>query len=176
MRTRFGLLGGVLVLAFGAGIAALAYQAGVSQGAATAATVGSVVVIGGGSWGFGVFGVLFGLFLLFVLARIVIGVTFGAFGRGHGRGSWAHGGYPGRGAWTDAPTGGPAAGGSGAGARSRWGDREAFVAEMHRHLHERDAAAGSAAAGPAAAAGSVAAAPERATDPTTAAPGTPTGA
>jgi hypothetical protein len=166
MRTRFGLLGGVLVLAFGAGIAALAYQAGVSQGAATAATAGSVVVIGGGSWGFGIFGVLFGLFILFVLARIVIGVTFGAFGRGHGRGPWAHGGYPGRGAWTDAPADGPGAGGHGAGsARDHWGDREAFVAAMHRHLHERDAAAGS-----------VAAAPEQPTDPTTPAPGTPTGA
>jgi hypothetical protein len=164
MRTRFGLLGGVLILAFGAGIAALAYQAGVSQGAATAATAGSVVVIGGGSWGFGIFGVLFGLFILFVLARIVIGVTFGAFGRGHGHGPWAHGGYPGRGAWTDASVGGP-----GAGARGHWGDREAFVAEMHRHLHERDAAAGSVAA-----AGTVAAAPERASDPTTPAPRTPT--
>jgi hypothetical protein len=176
MRTRFGLLGGVLVLAFGAGIAALAYQAGVSQGAATAATAGSVVVIGGGSWGFGIFGVLFGLFILFVLARIVIGVTFGAFGRGHGRGPWAHGGYPGRGAWTDAPAGGPGAGGSGAGARGQWGDREAFVAEMHRHLHERDAVAGSAAAGSDSAAGSVAAVPERPTDPNTPAPGTPTAA
>lgn len=176
MRTRFGLLGGVLVLAFGAGIAALAYQAGVSQGAATAATAGSVVVIGGGSWGFGIFGVLFGLFILFVLARIVIGVTFGAFGRGHGRGPWAHGGYPGRGAWTDAPAGRPGAGGSGAGERGHWGGREAFVAEMHRHLHERDAAAGSAAAGPAAAAGPVAATPEQPTDPTIPAPGTPTGA
>ncbi len=176
MRTRFGLLGGVLVLAFGAGIAALAYQAGVSQGAATAATAGSVVVIGSGSWGFGIFGVLFGLFLLFVLARIVIGVTFGAFGRGHGRGPWAHGGYPGRGAWTDAPAGGPDAGGHGTGgARGHWGDREAFVAEMHRHLHERDAAAASAA-GPAAATGAVAGASERPTDPTPPAPGTSTGA
>jgi len=145
MRTRFGLLGGVLILALGAGIAALAYQAGVSQGAATAATAGSVVVIGGGSWGFGIFGILFGLFLLFVLARIVLGVTFGAFGRGHGRGPWAHGGYPGRGGWTDGPSGGPGARDPGAGGPQRhWADREAFVAEMHRHLHERDAATGSA--------------------------------
>ena len=175
MRTRFGLLGGVLVLAFGAGIAALAYQAGVSQGAATAATAGSVVVIGGGSWGFGIFGVLFGLFILFVLASIVIGVTFGSFGRRHGRGPWAHGGHPGRGAWTDAPAGGPGVGGSGAGARGDWGDREAFVAEMHRHLHERDATGSVAAAG-SAAAGSVAGASERPTDPTAPAPGTPTAA
>ncbi len=161
MRTRFGLLGGVLVLALGAGIAALAYQAGVSQGAATAATAGSVVVVGGGSWGFGIFGVLFGLFLLFVLARIVLGVTFGAFGRGHGRGPWAHGGYPGRGGWTDGPSGGPGASGPGAGGpRGHWADREAFVAEMHRHLHERDAAA----------------APVPQSGPATPASGTPTGA
>jgi hypothetical protein len=153
MRTRFGLLGGVLVLALGAGIAALAYQAGVSQGAATAASAGSVVVIGGGSWGFGILGILFGLFFLFFLARLVIGVTFGAFGRG--RGSWAHGGPHGRGAWSDGPAGGPGAGSP----RTPWGDREAFVAEMHRHLHERDAAAQ--------------AAPTPGSSP--AAPGTPTG-
>jgi len=60
MRTRFGLLGGVLILALGAGIAALAYQAGLNQGAATAAAAGSVVVIGGGSGGFGIFGILLG--------------------------------------------------------------------------------------------------------------------
>ncbi len=158
MRTRFGLLGGVLVLALGAGIAALAYQAGISQGAATAASAGSVVIVGGGPWGFGIFGILFGLFFLFVLARLVIGVTFGAFGRGHG--SWA-GGHPGRGAWMSGPAGAPGAGGS----HGPWGDRETFVAEMHRRLHERDAAGGTA---PSATGGS---APS--TD-TPAAPGSPT--
>jgi hypothetical protein len=146
MRTRFGLLGGVLVLVLGAGIAALAYQAGVSQGAASAASAGSVVVVGGGPWGFGIFGVLFGLFFLFLLARLVIGVAFGAFGRG--RGPWGHGGVAGRGAWMNGPAGGPGSVGAATtdpgawGPRGRWGDREAFVAEMHRHLHERDAAAG----------------------------------
>jgi len=135
MRNRFGLFGGVLVLALGAGISALAYQAGVSQGAATAASAGSVVVVGGGSWGFGILGILFGLFVLFFLARLVIGVTLGTFGRG--RGPWARGGHDGRGAWFDGPADGPGAGGP----RAPWGDREAFVAEMHRHLHERDAAA-----------------------------------
>jgi len=142
MRTRFGLLGGVLVLVLGAGIAALAYQAGVSQGAATAASAGSVVVVGGGPWGFGIFGVLFGLFFLFILARVVIGVTFGAFG--HGRGPWGHGGFAGRGRWMDGPAGGFGASGPGAGGpRGPWGDRDTFFAEMHRHLHEHDAAAGS---------------------------------
>ena len=135
MRTRFGLFGGVLVLALGAGIAALAYQAGVSQGAATATSAGSVVVVGGGPWGFGILGILFGLFVLFFLARLVIGVTLGSFGRG--RGPWASGGHHGRGAWFDGPVGGPGAGGP----RAPWGDRQAFVAEMHQHLHERDAAA-----------------------------------
>ena len=108
MRTRFGLLGGVLVLLLGAGIAALAYQAGVSQGAASAASAGSVVVVGGGPWGFGIFGILFGLFFLFILARIVIGVTFGAFGRG--RGPWGHGSFMGRRAWMDSSAGGPGTG------------------------------------------------------------------
>ena len=135
MRTRFGLLGGVLILALGAGIAALAYQAGLNQGAATAAAAGSVVVIGGGSGGFGIFGILLGLFFLFLLARLVIGVTFGAFGRSHG--PWAGGGRHRGAAWFDGASGGPGAGGP----RGRWGDRETFVAEMHRRLHERDAAA-----------------------------------
>jgi len=141
MRTRFGLFGGVLILALGAGIAALAYQAGLNQGAATAASAGSVVVVGGGPGTFGILGVLFGLFFLFVLARIVIGITFLTFRRGHGRWTGDHGG---RGAWFNGPAGGPVAGGL----RGPRGDRETFVAEMHRRLHERDAAAaGVAAAG-----------------------------
>jgi hypothetical protein len=50
----------------------------------------------------------------------------------------------GRRAWMDSSAGGPGTGGPGAGGpRGHWGDREAFVAEMHRRLHERDAAAGS---------------------------------
>jgi hypothetical protein len=142
MRTRFGLFGGVLILALGAGIAALAYQAGMNQGAATAASAGSVVVVGGGPGAFGILGVLLGLFLLFVFARIVIGITFGAFGRGRGR--WA-GDHRGRGAWFDGPAGGPGADGF----HGPWGERETFVAEMHRRLHERDAAtAGAGAAQP----------------------------
>jgi hypothetical protein len=154
MRTRFGLLGGVLILALGAGIAGLAYQAGVSHGAATAASAGSVVVVGGGTGGFGILEILFGLFFLFFLARLVIGVTFGAFGRG--RGSWAHGGHHGRGTWFDGPAGGAGTGGP----RAPWGDRETFVAEMHRRLHERDAAARAA----------------QPTDDSPAGPGSPTGA
>jgi len=137
MRTRFGLLGGVLVLVLGAGIAALAYQAGVSQGAATAASAGSVIVVGGGPWGFGILGILFGLFFLFFLARLVIGVTFGAFGRG--RGAWSHGGHHGRGPWSGGPADGPGPGAGGP--RTQWGDRDAFLAQMHRNLHERDVAA-----------------------------------
>ncbi len=139
MRTRFGLLGGVLILALGAGVAALAYQAGVEHGAATSATGGAVVVYGGGPWGFGIFGVLFGLFFLFLLARLVIGVTFGAFGRGHG--PWA--GYGHR-RWGAGPDGTPGTGVPG----TPWGDRETFVAEMHRRLHERDAAAPATPAAP----------------------------
>jgi hypothetical protein len=165
MRTRFGLLGGVLILALGAGIAALAYQAGLNQGAATAAAAGSVVVIGGGSGGFGIIGILLGLFFLFLLARLVIGVTFGGFGRG--RGPWAgglHRGAP----WFDGPSGGPATGGP----RGTWGDREAFVAEMHRRLHERDAAA-QAGPSPHATPGAPAAEPMPAAPGTPAAPGSP---
>jgi len=159
MRTRRGLFGGVLILALGAGIAALAYQAGLNQGAATAASAGSVVVVGGGPGAFGILGVLFGLFFLFVLARIVIGITFGAFGRG--RGPWG-GNHRGRGAWFDGPAGDPRVGGF----HGPWGDRDTFVAEMHRRLHERDAAAAGAAA-----AGAAAAQPGQPVDGQPAAPG-----
>ncbi len=161
MRTRLGFLGGSLILALGAGIAALAYQAGLNQGAATAASAGSVVVVGGGPGAFSILGVLFGLFFLFVLGRIVIGVSFGAFGRGRGR--WAHDDR-GRRAWFEGPAGGPGSGGF----RGPWGDRETFLAEMHRRLHERDAAAGAAAG---ATAGAPAAQPSQAGDGEAAAPG-----
>jgi hypothetical protein len=164
MRTRFGFFGGILILALGAGITALAYQAGLNQGAATAASAGSVVVVGGGPGAFGILGVLFGLFFLFLLARIVIGITFFAFGRG--RGSWG-GDHPGRGAWFDRPAGGPGA----AGFRGPAGDREAFVAEMHRRLHERDAAATATATAATAATGAGGAQPGRSGDATPPAPG-----
>ncbi len=120
MRTRIGLLGGALVLLIGAGVAALAYQAGVTQGAASAASgTAPAAVYGPWFWGFGGFhllGILFGLFFLFIVARVVLGVLFwggpGHWGR-HGRGRWA---------------GGP---------RDR-PDRDAFFAEMHRRFHEDD--------------------------------------
>ncbi len=130
MRTRIGLLGGVLVLLIGAGIAALAYQAGVTQGAASAASgAAPAVVYGPWFWGFGGFhllGILFGLFILFIVARVVLGAIFWG-----GPGQW---GRRGRGRWADGPGGRP--------------DRDAFFAEMHRRFHEGEqASAGGAGAG-----------------------------
>lgn len=137
MRTRIGLIGGVLVLLIGAGIAALAYQAGVTQGAASATSgsgAATAVVYGPWFWGFGGFhilGILFGLFILFLVARVVLGVLFwggpGHWGR-HGRGHW------------------------GEGLRGR-PDRDAFFAEMHRRYHEQDKATGATAGGSDAGAG-----------------------
>ncbi len=121
MRTRIGLIGGALVLLIGAGVAALAYQAGAASTAGGGAAANGVVY-GPWFWGFGFFhviGLLFGLFILFVIARIVIGAVFwggqgrmGRHGRHWGEGPW---GYP---------------------------DRDAFFADMHRRLHEREQAGG----------------------------------
>jgi hypothetical protein len=139
MRARAGFLGGILVLLVGAGVAWLAYQAGLSQAATTAAGTASVVVYGGAGFGFfHIVGIIFGLFLLFGLARLLFGLLFW-----RGPRHWSRMGM-GPGA---AGPGGFGHGGFGPGHMGRWADREAFVAEMHRRLHEADAAAGTGATG-----------------------------
>ena len=126
---------GILV-AVGAGI----YQAGVAQGVIDAGRfpAGAAVPVGGygygGYHGFDFLGLLFPLLFLF----LIFGVLRAAFG--HRRG-WGHGYGYGRG-WDNNPTSGETSG-------PRW-DRERYVAEMHRRLHEADAGSGptSGAAGP----------------------------
>jgi hypothetical protein len=120
---------GVLV-AVGVGI----YQAGVTQGVIDAGRfpAGAAVPVAGydgyhGGGGFGFLGLLFPLFFLF----LIFGVLRAIFG--HRRG-WGHGYGYGRG-WDRGP------GGPGDQSGPRW-DREQYVAEMHRRLHEADAGSG----------------------------------
>jgi hypothetical protein len=113
----FGLVVVVLLVGIGVGI----YDAGVQQGIAQTASVpaGTLPYAAYGygfHGGFGFLGLLFPLFFLF----LIFGIARAAF-RG-GRGGWGHGYGHGYGKWGP---GGP--GGS---------DRDAWVADWHRRLHE----------------------------------------
>jgi hypothetical protein len=114
---RTGFLG-ILVLVLTAVVAGLiGYQAGLTSSAAAA---GATVVVTGGFPGIGTL-----LFLLF------IGFLVFSFA-GRRRSGWGHGHGP----WS-----GRFDGGDPADPRRRW------VADMHRRLHEEEAASGSPSAG-----------------------------
>jgi hypothetical protein len=124
----FSLIVVGILVAVGVGI----YQAGVAQGVIDAGRfpAGAAVPVAGYGYhdgGFGFLGLLFPLLFLF----LIFGVIRAAFG--HRRG-WGHGYGYGRG-WDKGP------GGSGDSTDPRW-DRERYVAEMHRRLHEADAGSG----------------------------------
>ncbi|HET7180658.1 MAG TPA: hypothetical protein VFI15_00335 [Candidatus Limnocylindrales bacterium] len=142
MRAIAGLFFTILfvgvLIAIGGGI----YQAGVAQGIVDAGRVpagAAVGYVGGYGWGFhpfGFLGLLFPLFFLFLLFGIIRAI----FGFGRGRG-WNHrhdGGY-GDGGWgKGGPMGGPG---------SWQAERERRMADLHRRMHEEEAAGGSAAGG-----------------------------
>ena len=125
-----------LLIAVGAGV----YQAGVAQGIVDAGRfpAGATVPVAGAGYGYGwhgpdLFGLLIGLFFLFILFRIIGGAFFGGRGRG-----WGHHGY-GRHGYGDGSGWGP-----GDGPRSWREAREQRMADWHRQLHEE---AGSPSAG-----------------------------
>ena len=121
MRGFGSILFGLVVVVILAGIGVGIYDAGVQQGIAQTAAVpaGTLPYAAYGygfHGGFGFLGLLFPIFFLF----LIFGIARAAF-RG-GRGGWGHGhGY---GKWGP---GGPWMGGS---------DRETWVADWHRRLHE----------------------------------------
>ena len=107
----------VAVLAIGGGlIAVTAYQAGVGTAVATAVADGATVVAPppgygygygyGWGWhpgGFGIFGLLFGLFFLFLVFGLIRAAFWGGR-RGWGPGGWGgpgHHGGPGQNPWID---------------------------------------------------------------------------
>ena len=135
MRAIAGLFFTVLfvgvLIAIGGGI----YQAGVAQGIIDAGRVPAGAAVGmagyGYGWGFhgfGFLGLLFPLFFLFILFGILRAIFgFGGRGRGWGR----HDGY-GYGGWgKGGPMGGP----------DSWrAEREQRMAELHKRLHDEEAA------------------------------------
>lgn len=125
MRAALALLvtGGV---ALAAGF--LGFQAGVASNIGAA---GGTVVLGGGFHFFGLFLFIPFLFLSFFALAALIG------GRRHRYGPWGMHGAMGPGGFGPGGTGG-----TGYGPGSSFDPRRAWVAEMHRSLHEEDAASG----------------------------------
>jgi hypothetical protein len=135
----FTLLFVAVLIAIGSGI----YQAGVAQGIVDAGRVPAGAAVGmagyGFGWGFhpfGFLGLLFPLFFLFLLFGIIRAI----FGFGRGR-SWSHrhDGY-GDGGWGK--------GGPGYGPEGWREERERRMADLHRRLHDEEAASGSAGGTP----------------------------
>jgi hypothetical protein len=124
MRAALALLvtGGVALAA-----GALGFQAGVASNIGAA---GGTVVLGGGFPLVGLFLFLPFLFFSFLALAAIIG------GRRHRHGPWGMRHAMGPGGWGP---GGPA--GPGAGSVPSGDPRRAWVAEMHRSLHEADAQA-----------------------------------
>ena len=135
MRGFGSILFGLVVVVILAGIGVGIYDAGVQQGIAQTAAVpaGTLPYAAYGygfHGGFGFLGLLFPIFFLF----LIFGIARAAF-RG-GRGGWGHGYGHGSGKWGP---GGPWMGGS---------DRETWVADWHRRLHEDGGSTPPAGTGP----------------------------
>ena len=114
-RGIVGFLFGLVVVGLLVGVGIGAYQAGVTQGIIDAGRfpASATVPVAGYGWhGPGIFGLLFGLFFLFLL----FGLLRAVFSRGGGyRGGWGSGGY-----------------------RGGWGEPDGRVADWHRRLHESE--------------------------------------
>jgi uncharacterized membrane protein YgcG len=121
-----------LLVSVGAGI----YQAGVAQGIVDAGRfpAAATVPVAGTGYGYGwhgpdLFGLLIGLFFLFILFRIIGGAFFGWRGRGWGHHGYGYGPGWGRGY-------GPR---DGRDAARSWRDaREQRMADWHRDLHDQE--------------------------------------
>ena len=141
MRGFASVLFGLVIVIVLAGIGVGIYDAGVQQGIAQTASVpaGTLPYAAYGygfHGGFGFLGLLFPILFLF----LIFGLARAAF-RG-GRGGWGHGYGRGYGKWGP---GGPWMSGS---------DREAWVADMHRRLHEEGGSTPPTGAGPSGSPGS----------------------
>jgi hypothetical protein len=126
VRSFGSILFGILVVVLLAGIGVGIYNAGLQQGIVQSANLpaGAVPYYAYGWHGDGgIFGLLFPILFLF----LIFGLARAAFGhrRGWGSGGWGHGYGYGPGKWG----GGPWMGGQ---------DRDQWVAEWHRRLHESE--------------------------------------
>jgi hypothetical protein len=137
-RAIVSFLVGLIFVGILVGVGVGIYQAGLAQGVLDAGRLpaGAVVPVAGygygygwGFHGFGIFGLLFGIFFLFLIFRL-IGAAFGRR-RGWGPG-WGGRGYWGKGY-------GPGFGGPGAGGPEAWREeRDRQISDLHRRLHEEE--------------------------------------
>jgi hypothetical protein len=134
MRGIAGFLFGLLVVGILVGLGVGVYQAGIAQGIVDAGRypAGAGVPVAGYGYGWhggpGIFGILFGIFFLF----LVFGLLRAAFFRGRGYGpGWGHRGY-GHG-WGPGWTRGE---GTGQGPEAWRAERDRRMADLHRQLHE----------------------------------------
>jgi hypothetical protein len=139
-RGFLGLVATIIVVGLLVSVGAGIYQAGVTQGVIDAGRfpAGATVPIAGYGYGYhdgpGIFGLLFGLFFLFILFGIIRAAFFGGRGRG-----WGHHGYGYGPGWGK---------GYGPGGPEGWrGDRDSRIADWHRRLHEEDAGSGGSTGG-----------------------------
>ena len=137
-RGIFGFLLTLLAVGLLVGLGVGIYQMGVAQGIVDAGRfpAGAPVPVGGYGYGYhggpGIFGILFGLFFLF----LVFGLIRAAFSRGRGwGGGWGRHGYGYGPGWGKGfgPEGGPEGG------PESWRDeRDRRIADWHRKLHESE--------------------------------------
>lgn len=132
-RGIFGFLAGLLAIGLLVGLGVGVYQAGIAQGIVDAGRypAGAAVPVagyGGFGWhgGPGIFGILFGIFFLF----LIFGLLRAAFSRGRGYGpGWGYAGYGHGPGWGKGP-------GGESGFEGWREERERRLAEVHRRLHE----------------------------------------
>ena len=134
-RGILGFLATLIVVGLLLGVGLGVYQAGVAQGVVDAGRfpAGATVPVAGPGYGYGwhgpgLFGLLIGLFFLFILFNIIRAAFFG---RGRGWGHHGHGYGPGWG-WGYGP-------GEGADGPRSWREaREQRMADWHRELHDAE--------------------------------------
>ena len=144
-RGILGFLATLIVVGLLVSVGAGVYQAGVAQGIVDAGRfpAGASVPVPGAGYGYGwhgpdLFGLLIGLFFLFILFRIIGGAFFGGRGRG-----WGHHGYGYGPGWGKGY--GPVDGADGP--RSWREARDQRMADWHRQLHDDEAASSGSAGG-----------------------------
>ena len=131
MRGFFGFLFSLIVIGVVVSLGVGVYQAGIAQGIVDAGrypAAAAVPVAGYGWQGPGFFGILFGIFFLF----LIFGLIRAAFSRRDYGPGWGHHGY----GWGPGWSKGPGSGGTGPDAWREERDRR--MAELHRRLHEED--------------------------------------
>jgi len=142
-RAIVSFLVGLIAVGILVGVGVGIYQAGVAQGVVDAGRLpaGAVVPVAGYGygygWGFHGFGFL-GLVLPILFLFLIFGLVRAAFGRGRG---WGGPGWGGRGYWGKGY-------GPGAGGPEAWRDeRERQISDLHKRLHEEEAKAGTPSGG-----------------------------